>query len=155
MPLLGMAASPYLVWMSWQMGPTAMAIVLGSTWGCSFGCASEPAEPVGAGSASEVHQELRANEVSGAPVVATLHTKDSELTITGTGDGVRYSLLDADGKRRDGLTLEQLDAYDHNLFQVVQFAMAKGPPQSRSGAYTPVPDARIPRPTSVASPLPP
>jgi hypothetical protein len=136
------------------MGPMAIAIALGSTWGCALGCASEPAEPSGASSASEVQQELRVHDTSGAPVVATLHTKDSELTITGTGGGVRYSLLDADGNRRDGLTLEQLDAYDHNLFQVVEFAMAKGPPQSRPAVYTPVPDARILRPTSVPSTLP-
>jgi hypothetical protein len=123
----------------------AVAIFFGS----ALGCASEPTETGSAAPASEVHQELRAHDPSGAAVVATLHTKDSELTITGTGDGVRYSLLDAEGKRRDGLTLEQLDAYDHNLFEVVKFAMAKGPPQSRAGTHAPALDARItPRPAA-------
>ena len=54
-------------------------------WGCAQGAAEPPPQPI--------HDE------SGAPVLATLHTKDSELTITGHGGEVRYSLLDSQGPK--------------------------------------------------------
>jgi hypothetical protein len=124
----------------------------------ALGCASETEaiEVV----ASEAREPLRGHEppnadpsgspVAGAQVIATLHTKESDLTITGTGDGVRYSLLEADGTRRDGLTLEQLEAYDRNLSEVVKFAMAKTHTPSAVPAATPALDARItPRPSRV------
>jgi hypothetical protein len=116
-----------------------------------LGCASETEEPAASEVvASEAREELRAHDPSGAPVVATLHTKDSELTITGTGDGVRYSLVDADGTRHDGLTLAQLEAYDRNLSEVVKFAMAKTRFDNAVPSATPVLDARItPRPPAL------
>ena len=118
-------------------------------WGCAQGAAEPPPQPI--------HDE------SGAPVLATLHTKDSELTITGHGGEVRYSLLDSQGNRRDNLTLEEVLAYDENLYEVVKFAMAqgqlgKGEPgngepgkQAPKSAGTPFIDARVhePSPSSV------
>jgi len=86
------------------------------------------------------------HDEQGAPVVATLRTKDSELTIIGQGGSVRYSLLDAAGERRDNLTLEELLVYDEDLYEVVKFAMAKN--AGRAGA--PFVEARAER-TSVDS----
>jgi hypothetical protein len=110
--------------MSQTMRWVALAAVL------AWACAENPDEGRSPG---PVHDE------SGAPVVATLRTKDSELTITGRGGNVRYSLLDAAGQRRENLTLEELHEYDQNLYEVVKFAMAKN--VGREGA--PVLDARV------------
>jgi hypothetical protein len=75
----------------------------------------------------------------GSLVLATLRTKDSELTITGQGGSVRYSLVDAAGARHDNLTLEELLAYDEDLYEVVQFALA----QNAGRAGSPFLDARV------------
>jgi hypothetical protein len=126
-------------------------VLSGVAGGAGLGCASETEQPsTSEVVASEVREGLRAHDPSGAPVVATLHTKDSDLTIIGTGEGVRYSLVDADGTRHDGLTLAQLEAYDRNLSEVVKFAMAKTHLDNPAPAATPVLDARItPRATAV------
>jgi hypothetical protein len=71
--------------------------------------------------------------------VATLHTRDSELIITGHGGNVRYSLVDAEGERHENLTLDELLAYDENLYEVVKFATAKA--AGRVGS--PFVDARL------------
>lgn len=57
-------------------------------------------------------------------VIATLHTRDSVLTITSAPAGLRYSLLDAEGETRPDLTLEELEAHDPNLSEVVRSAIA-------------------------------
>jgi hypothetical protein len=113
--------------MSWTMRWVALASVL--AWACAENGAENageralPAPPAGP---------------SGAPVVATLHTKDSELTITGHGGNVRYSLVDAAGERHEDLTLDELLAYDENLYEVVKFATANA---GRVGS--PFVDARL------------
>jgi hypothetical protein len=66
------------------------------------------------------------HDPSGAPVIATLRTRDSELTILSEGGSLRYSLVDAAGETKR-LTLDQLRAYDPNLFEFVKTAMARGP----------------------------
>jgi hypothetical protein len=71
-----------------------------------------------------------------APVVAILHTRDRELTITGGTKGMRYSLVDADGELEEDLTLEQLAERDPDLFELVKSAMARS-------NVTPKLDARI------------
>jgi hypothetical protein len=57
-------------------------------------------------------------------VIATLRTRDSELTVSSAGGTVRYSLVDAQGVTRS-LTLEQLQAHDPNLYEVVKSAAAR------------------------------
>jgi hypothetical protein len=118
--------------MSWTMRWVALAGVL------AWGCAENSAENTGENAQS---QELPSatHGPSGAPVVATLHTKDSELTITGHGGNVRYSLTDADGESHEDLTLDELAAYDANLYEVVKSAMAAN--AGRVGA--PFVDARL------------
>jgi hypothetical protein len=129
-------------------------LVLGGVAGAAsvagLGCASETQAPAATEAvASQAREELRAHDPTGAPVVATLHTKDSDLTITGTGEGVRYSLVEADGTRHDGLTLAQLEAYDRNLSEVVKFAMARTHLGNPVPEVTPLLDARItPRPAA-------
>lgn len=80
---------------------------------------------------------------AGDPVIATLHTKDSELRITSSGGNVRYSLLDPSGASKS-LTLEELQSYDRNLYEFVKNVTA--------GRGMPTLDARIPPapPTSSA-----
>jgi hypothetical protein len=63
-------------------------------------------------------------DTSGAAVIATLRTRDSELTILSAGGAMRYALVDAAGEEKN-LTLDQLRAYDPNLFEVVTAAMAR------------------------------
>jgi len=116
------------------MSRTSRWVALASVLAC--GCAVEKADDA-EGTLPEAVQDSR-----GLPVLATLHTKDSELTILGRGGEVRYSLLDAEGERHDDLSLEDLQAYDPNLYEVVQHAMANA---GRAG--TPFVDARLtPRP---------
>jgi hypothetical protein len=62
---------------------------------------------------------------SGAAVVATLRTRDSELTILSAGGTMHYALVDASGDAKT-LSLDQLRAHDQNLFEVVTAAMARG-----------------------------
>ena len=73
-------------------------------------------------------------------MVATLHTKDSELIISGHGGSVRYSLVDAAGERHENLTLDELLAYDENLYEVVKFATG----QAAGRVGSPFVDARLP-----------
>jgi hypothetical protein len=81
---------------------------------CS-GMLSEPAPQV---------ETAALHDSAGDPVIATLHTKDSELRITSSGGHVRYSLLDAEGVSKS-LTLEQLQSYDPNLYEFVKNATAR------------------------------
>jgi hypothetical protein len=96
----------------------------------------------GAENAGQLPSPAPAETPSGAPVVATLHTKDSELIISGGGGSVRYTLVDAAGERHENLSLDELLAYDENLYEVVKFATAKN--AGRAGA--PFVDARLERP---------
>lgn len=76
---------------------------------------------------------------AGDPVIATLHTKDSQLRITSSGGSVRYSLLDADGDSKS-LTLEELQSYDPSLYEFVKNVTAsRGMPalDARVGPGTP------------------
>jgi hypothetical protein len=57
-------------------------------------------------------------------VIATLRTRDSELTVSSAGGTVRYTLVDAQGITKS-LTLEQLQAHDPNLYEVVKSAAAR------------------------------
>lgn len=81
---------------------------------CS-GMLSEPAPQV---------ETAALHDSAGDPVIATLHTKDSELRITSSGGNLRYSLLDAEGVSKS-LTLEQLQSYDPNLYEFVKHATAR------------------------------
>ena len=56
-------------------------------------------------------------------MIATLHTRDSELTITSAGGSVRYSLVDAQGVEKS-MTLDELQSYDRNLYEFVKSATA-------------------------------
>jgi hypothetical protein len=64
------------------------------------------------------------NGLSGSAVIATLRTRDSELTILSEGGSLRYALVDALGVTQN-LTLDELRAYDANLFEFVQSATAR------------------------------
>jgi hypothetical protein len=65
--------------------------------------------------------------LNGSAVIATLRTRDSELTILSEGGGLRYSLVDAVGVAKS-LTLDELRAYDANLFEFVKSATARSAP---------------------------
>ena len=80
-----------------------------------------------------------ADDEGDAPVVAILHTRDRDLTITGGSRGMRYTLVDADGELEEDLTLEQLAERDRDLFELVKSAMARSHVQSGG----PKLDARI------------
>src|SRR5688572_2712616 len=84
------------------------------TLACS-GMLAEPAPQV---------ETAALHDSAGDPVIATLHTKDSELRITSSGGSLRYSLLDAEGVSKS-LTLEQLQSYDPNLYEFVKHATAR------------------------------
>lgn len=86
------------------------------------------------------------HDANGDAVIATLHTKDSELRVLSSGGSVRYSLLDAEGVSKS-LTLEQLQSYDKNLYEFVKAAMAHG--AGRTGG--PALDARVVPPPPEAS----
>jgi hypothetical protein len=101
----------------------------------SIACSGMLAEPAPQVETAALHDS------AGDPVIATLHTKDSELRITSSGGNVRYSLLDAEGVSKS-LTLEQLQSYDPNLYEFVKNATARR-------GMMPVLDARVP-PSSVA-----
>lgn len=100
--------------MSWALGSLTVAV------GLSLSCAgfSKSSEPTGA--------EVAPGDDSAVPtrVIATLRTRESELTITSAAGGVRYSLVDARGATHH-LTLEQLQARDPNLYEVVKSATAR------------------------------
>lgn len=62
--------------------------------------------------------------LTGSAVIATLRTRENELTILSEGGSLRYSLVDAVGVTKS-LTLDQLRAYDANLFEFVKSATAR------------------------------
>lgn len=139
------------------MSRTSRWVALASV--LAWGCAENEAGDAGDQTAPNDVPGGAVHDARGLPVLATLHTKDSELTILGRGGEVRFSLLDADGERHDDLSLEDLQAYDPNLYEVVQHAMANAN-AGRAGA--PFVDARLtPRPLGSvvkslsASPAPP
>jgi hypothetical protein len=103
------------------------AVLLAS--GFSIACSGMLAEPAPQVETAALHDS------AGHPVIATLHTKDSELRITSSGGTLRYSLLDAEGASKS-LTLEQLQSYDPNLYEFVKNATA-------SRGMMPVLDARV------------
>lgn len=67
------------------------------------------------------------HDARGDAVIATLHTRDSELRVLSSGGSVRYSLVGADGESQS-LTLDELQSYDPDLFEVVQKAIARRGP---------------------------
>ena len=83
-------------------------------------------------------QEAPLQKSSGAAVIATLHTRDSELTITSAGGSVRYSLVDAQGVEKS-MTLDELQSYDRNLYEFVKSATATATTARRDPAL----DARL------------
>lgn len=106
---------------------SAVAALVTSTFcvACS-GMLAEPAPQV---------ETAALHDSSGDPVIATLHTKNSELRITSSGGHVRYALLDEEGNSKS-LTLEQLQSFDPNLYEFVKNATA-------SSGMMPVLDARV------------
>lgn len=103
-----------------------LLLASGLLLGCS-GMLTEPAPQV---------ETAALHDSAGDAVIATLHTKDSELTITSSGGRVRYSLLDEQGISKS-LTLEELQSFDPQLYDFVKAAMAR--------RAAPVLDARIER----------
>lgn len=103
---------------------------------CSlFACSGMLAEPAPQVETAALHDE------SGDAVIATLHTKDSELRVLSSGGGVRYSLLDVEGVSKS-LTLEELQSYDPNLYEFVKAATARrGPPLDARVGPSPAPDS--------------
>lgn len=98
----------------------------------SMACSGMLAEPAPQVETAALH------DAAGDAVIATLHTKDSELRIMSAGGRVRYSLLDRQGLAKS-LTLDEIERHDPNLYEFVKAALA------RQGG--PVLDARIePRP---------
>lgn len=117
-----------------------MARALGSflTVVLSFSCAR--LSPEAASEREEAPlQEAPLHESSGAAVIATLHTRDSELTITSSGGSVRYSLVDAQGVEKS-MTLDELQSYDRNLYEFVKSATATATATARRD---PALDARL------------
>ena len=95
------------------MGAGAVLLVGSSAVACS-GMLAEPAPQV---------ETAALHDQNGDAVIATLHTKDSELRVLSSGGRVRYSLLDAAGVSQS-LTLDELQSYDKNLYEFVKAAMA-------------------------------
>jgi hypothetical protein len=123
-------------WVSERAGaPTRGATAVLLTSGFWIACSGMLAEPAPQVETAALH------DPAGDPVIATLHTKNSELRITSSGGHVRYSLLDEEGNSKS-LTLEQLQSYDPNLYEFVKNATAS------SGMF-PVLDARV-APGSIA-----
>jgi hypothetical protein len=115
-----------------------LLLVSGLLLACSVACSGMLAEPAPQVETAALHDS------AGDAVIATLHTKDSELTITSSGGRVRYSLLDEQGLSKS-LTLDELQRYDPNLYEFVKAAMARQGSWGRQGSG-PVLDARIERP---------
>jgi hypothetical protein len=110
-------------------GAIASTVAVLLTSGFSVACSGMLAEPAPRVETAALHDS------AGDPVIATLHTKNSELQITSSGGHVRYSLLDEEGNSKS-LTLEQLQSYDPNLYEFVKKATA-------SSGMMPVLDARV------------
>lgn len=132
--------------MRWGLGSRFIAGGAMSSSARSFAVVAVAALAVGAvGSillascAAGLNEAPLADDDANAPVIAILHTRDRELTITGGTKGMRYSLVDADGQLEEDLTLGQLAERDRDLYELVKSAMARSNPQN--GA--PKLDARI------------
>ncbi|HTV23111.1 MAG TPA: hypothetical protein VMG12_30695 [Polyangiaceae bacterium] len=112
---------------------TCGVLLAGGGLACS-GMLSEPAPQV---------ETAALHDAQGDAVIATLHTKDSELRVLSSGGRVRYSLLDAEGVSKS-LTLDELQSYDKNLYEFVKAAMAHGV-AGKGGAVPPgaALDARV------------
>jgi hypothetical protein len=135
--------------MAWALGSVvAAAGVLLSCAGTLLSCAGTLADPpviTDDSSESTTASQATASQAltprhdpSGAAVIATVRTRDSELTILSEGGNMRYSLLDSAGVSRN-LTIDQLRVYDPNLFEFVKTAMARAAAHS-GGAFI---DARV------------
>jgi hypothetical protein len=114
--------------MAWAFGSTVAAA--GIWLSCAGSLADPPllsddsnADPAAADGQPKAAEAAK-HDASGAAVIATLRTRDSELTILSEGGSMRYALLDAAGTTKN-LTLDQLRAYDPNLFEFVKTAMAR------------------------------
>lgn len=69
-------------------------------------------------------------------VVVTLRARDGELTLTSTARGVRYSVRDVQGGIQPSLTLDELQALEPHLYELVRRATASaalGSPAKRGG----------------------
>jgi hypothetical protein len=121
-----------------------LLLVSGLLLACGVACSGMLAEPAPQVETAALHDS------AGDAVIATLHTKDSELTITSSGGHVRYSLLDEQGLSKS-LTLDELQRHDPNLYEFVKAAMARSSWGGQKGG--PVLDARVERtePTPPAS----
>jgi hypothetical protein len=101
---------------------------------CLFSCAGTAADPSvstddsGAAAPAQPRPEASSKHgLTGSAVIATLRTRDSELTVLSEGGSLRYSLVDAMGVAKS-LTLDELRAYDANLFEFVKSATAGSAP---------------------------
>jgi hypothetical protein len=157
-----------------------MARALGSVVvaaGLFLSCAGTLADPPvstddsGADPAQVTPASSSKHGLTGSAVIATLRTRESELTILSEGGSLRYSLVDAVGVAKS-LTLDELRAYDANLFEFVKSATARSAPSTaaaRGSAIAPHPtavsctpgdpcrgatfiDARVDRPPSTSVP---
>jgi hypothetical protein len=118
--------------------------------GIFLSCAGTLADPPvlkddsGAGEPAQGAPEASAKHgLTGSAVIATLRTRDSELTILSEGGRLRYSLVDDVGVAKS-LTLDELRAYDANLFEVVRSATARSAPSiaaARGSGLAPRPPA--------------
>jgi hypothetical protein len=136
----------------------AMALAFGSVVaaaGMLLSCAGTLADPPTSTEDQEVSpQEVSAqvltprHDPSGAAVIATLRTRDRELTILSEGGSMRYALLDSAGVSKS-LTLDELQAYDPNLFEFVKTAMARASAGVLGATFV---DARVEPARSVDAP---
>jgi hypothetical protein len=94
---------------------------------------SEPAPQV---ETAALHDVAALHDAADDTVIATLHTKDSELKITSSGGRVRYSLIGAEGTRKS-LTLDELQSYDRNLYEFVKNVTAQRGPRSLDARVAP------------------
>jgi hypothetical protein len=142
--------SAYHTPMAWAFRSVVAAA--GLLLSCAGSLADPPVSTDDSGGVPESPRDVTApagspkHDPSGAAVIATLRTRDSELTILSEGGSMRYALVDADGETKS-LTLDELRAYDSNLFEVVKSATAR-----RGSAGAPFVDARVDRPASSNAP---
>jgi hypothetical protein len=66
-------------------------------------------------------------------VVVTLQARDALLTLSSTPGGVRYSVRGPGGSTPASLTLEQLQALDPGLYELVQQATARATLDTEGG----------------------
>ena len=102
-------------------GPMGM-LASGALWSCAgalLSCAGALEEPAPQPGEAALH------DATGAPVIATLKTKDAAVAITSAAGHVRYALPSAAGGETS-LTIEQLQSYDPDLYELVRHATAAG-----------------------------